>query len=173
MTTNGPNNSRDNFPTAAGIVLGLGIGGFFDGILLHQVLQWHHMVSQVYTPTTVQNLQQNVLADGFFHSATYIFVVAGLTLLWRKAHRTHIQWSGKMLAGSLLLGFGIFNVVEGILDHHLLGIHHVNETVPSDQWIYWDLGFLVWGAVMIVGGWALLKAGRRATIRERREPGRP
>lgn len=165
MTTNDSNSSRDNFPTAAGIVLGLGIGGFFDGILLHQVLQWHHMVSQVYMPTTVQNLRLNVLADGFFHSATYIFVAVGLALLWRKARQTHIQWSGKMLAGSLLLGFGIFNVVEGLIDHHLLRIHHVNETVPPDQWIYWDIGFLVWGAAMIVGGWLLLKAGHRTTIR--------
>lgn len=165
MTAEDVDKRGDNFPTAAGVILGLGIGGFFDGILLHQVLQWHHMVSQVYTPTTIQNLRLNVLADGFFHSATYIFVAVGLALLWRKARRTHIQWSGKMLTGSLLLGFGIFNLVEGTINHHLLGIHHVNETVPPERWIYWDLGFLVWGAAMIVGGWLLLIAGRRATIR--------
>jgi Predicted membrane protein (DUF2243) len=57
--------------------------------------------------------------------------------------------------------FGIFNLVEGIFDHHLLGIHHVNETVPGEQWIYWDLGFLGWGAAMLIGGWLLLRAGRR------------
>jgi len=32
---------------AAGIFLGLGLGGFVDGILLHQILQWHHMLSNV------------------------------------------------------------------------------------------------------------------------------
>ena len=46
------------------------------------------------------------------------------------------------------MGFGLFNLVEGIVDHHILGIHHVNETVPPEQWIYWDVGFLVWGALM-------------------------
>lgn len=43
------------------------------------------------------------------------------------------------------MGFGISNLVEGIVDHHLLGLHHVNETVPREQWIYWDVGFLIWG----------------------------
>jgi len=57
------------------------------------------------------------------------------------------------------MGFGIFNLVEGIIDHHILGIHHVNETVTDAQWIYWDLGFLLWGAVMLIGGWFLLKTG--------------
>jgi len=29
------------FPTAAGLLFGIGLGGFLDGIILHQVLQWH------------------------------------------------------------------------------------------------------------------------------------
>jgi len=66
----------------------------------------------------------------------------------------------------MLIGFGIFNVVEGIVDHHLLGIHHVNETVPPEWWIYWDLAFLLWGAVMLIGGWFLLKTGERQTPEE-------
>jgi uncharacterized membrane protein len=28
-----------------GLLLGAGLGGFFDGILFHQLLQWHNMVS--------------------------------------------------------------------------------------------------------------------------------
>ncbi len=51
---------------------------------------------------------------------------------------------GNLLAGTILIGFGIFNVVEGVIDHHLLGPHHVNETVPRDQWIYLDVSFLIW-----------------------------
>ncbi|MDQ4060683.1 MAG: DUF2243 domain-containing protein, partial [Pseudomonadota bacterium] len=41
-----------------------------------------------------------------------------------------------------------------------------NETVPREQWIYWDLAFLVWGAAMLIGGWFLLRAGQRDTPRE-------
>ena len=59
------------------------------------------------------------------------------------------------------MGFGLFNVVEGDVDHHALKLHHVNETVPPAQWIYWDAGFLIWGAVMLLVGWGLLKAGQR------------
>ncbi len=152
------------FPKAAGIFLGLGVGGFFDGIVLHQVLQWHHLVTSAgYPPTTVENLRINTLADGLFHVMTYIFVFIGLILLWRAARRPHERWSGKFLSGTMLLGFGLFNVVEGLINHQLLGIHHVNETVPRQQWIYWDIGFLIWGALMILVGWWLLRAGARET----------
>ena len=159
------------FPVSAGVLFGLGLGGFFDGIVLHQVLQWHHMLTSAgYPPDSVANLRINTLADGLFHASTYAFVAAGLAVLWRSARRTHLRWSGKLLAGSLLMGFGLFNLVEGLVDHHLLGIHHVNETVPRDQWVYWDVGFLLWGAAMLVGGWALLRPGRRESPGEAAPP---
>jgi len=155
-----------DFPVSAGILLGLGLGGFFDGIVLHQVLQWHHMLtSHEYPATSLYNLEVNTLWDGLFHATTYIFVLIGLIILWKRAHHTHVRWSGKLLAGPMLMGFGIFNVVEGIIDHHVLGIHHVNETVPHEQWFYWDLGFLGWGAIMLIAGWILLKTGERETAR--------
>ncbi|MDB5507548.1 MAG: hypothetical protein JWL93_17 [Hyphomicrobiales bacterium] len=156
------------FPTGAGIFFGLGLGGFFDGIVLHQILQWHHMVTSAgYPPDSVENLEFNTLLDGLFHATTYVFVAVGLLLLWRAAHGTHLWWSGKMLLGSLLIGFGLFNLVEGVINHQILGLHHVNETAPREHWIYWDMGFLAWGASMLLGGWLLLRAGRRAS------PGEP
>jgi uncharacterized membrane protein len=148
----------------AGIFLGLGLGGFFDGILLHQVLQWHHMLTSAgYPANNLDNLELNVMWDGFFHISTYLFMATGMTILWSRALKPHAPWSGKMLVGAMLMGFGIFNLVEGIIDHHLLGIHHVNETVPPGQWIFWDLGFLLWGAAMLGGGWLLWRAGKRDT----------
>jgi uncharacterized membrane protein len=171
---------QGDFPTSAGILFGLGLGGFFDGIILHQILQWHHMATSAGFPAdSVRNLELNTLLDGLFHAATYVFVVAGLVVLWRHAHLKHVRWSTKLLAGTLLIGFGIFNLVEGIIDHHVLGLHHVNETVPQEQWIYWDLGFLLWGALMLVAGLYLKAAGQRDTAstvpgRERRkEPSSP
>ena len=59
------------------------------------------------------------------------------------------------MTGTLLMGFGLFNLVEGVIDHHLLGLHHVNETAPPEQWIFWGIGFLVWGAAMLIIGWLL------------------
>jgi uncharacterized membrane protein len=84
-----------------------------------------------------------------------------LLILWNTARKPHFWWSPKLLLATMLMGFGIFNVVEGIANHHLLGLHHVNETVPQDQWIYWDVGFLIWGAAMLIGGYALYRSGKR------------
>lgn len=155
------------FPTVAGIFLGLGLGGFFDGIILHQVLQWHHMLTSAgYPANNLDNLKFNVMWDGLFHISTYLFTATGLTILSRHAFQPHAPWSRKMLFGAMLMGFGIFNVVEGTVDHHLLGIHHVNETVLPEQWIYWDIGFLVWGALMLVGGWFLWQSGKQDTAAE-------
>lgn len=149
------------FPLSAGILFGLGLGGFFDGIVLHQVLQWHHMLSSWYPVDSIPNLELNTRWDGIFHSATYVFVVLGLFILWRAAHRGHLSWSNKLLAGSLLMGWGLFNTVEGVIDHQILGVHHVNETMPRDQWVFWDSGFLLWGLAMLIVGWLLVRAGRR------------
>jgi uncharacterized membrane protein len=157
-------NGKNDFPTSAGIFLGLGLGGFFDGIVLHQILQWHHLLTSAgYPADSVHNLKVNTLWDGLFHAITYVFVLIGVIILWRAAQRTHRWWPAKMLTGAMSIGFGIFNLVEGIVDHHILKIHHVNEKVPADQWIYWDIGFLAWGAVMLIGGWAMLKVGKHET----------
>jgi uncharacterized membrane protein len=149
---------KNGFPVSAGVFLGLGLGGFFDGIVLHQILQWHHMVTSAgYPAITVANLELNILLDGAFHAATYIFTSVGLFVLWRRAKEPHSSWSGRILIGSILLGFGVFNLLEGVVDHHLLGLHHVNETVPQDQWVYWDMAFLLWGALMLAAGLLLLR----------------
>jgi uncharacterized membrane protein len=155
---------RRDFPVSAGIFFGLGLGGFFDGIVLHQILQWHHMMTSAGFPAdNLSNLEFNIVLDGLFHAATYIFTAIGLVILWRTARKEHIRWPGKLLPGSILMGFGIFNLVEGVIDHHLLGLHHVNETVPREQWIYWDIGFLVWGAAMLIAGWWLVRSGQDQT----------
>lgn len=151
-----------DFPISAGILFGLGLGGFFDGIVLHQLLQWHHLLTSAgYPPDSVENLEVNTFWDGLFHSATYIFVAAGLAILWRASRRAHGRWSWRLLPATMLIGFGLFNLVEGLVNHQILGIHHVNETVPRAQWIFWDVAFLIWGAAMLVAGWHWLRRGRR------------
>ena len=153
--------------TAAGILLGLGLGGFFDGIVLHQILQWHHMVSHVddYPTTTVAGLEANTLGDGLFHAATWIATLAGVWLLWTVLAVPNGAWSTRAFIGLLLMGWGLFNVVEGVIDHHLLELHHVREA--SGNQLIWDLAFLAWGAAMLIGGWYLY---RSAPVRSRGQP---
>jgi uncharacterized membrane protein len=165
-----PDPPRGRIPVSAGILFGLGLGGFFDGIVLHQMLQWHHMLSSWYPITDLESLELNTFWDGLFHATTSLFVIAGLFILWRAAHRQHLAWSNRMLAGTLLIGFGLFNTVEGIVDHQLLGIHHVNELAPRDRWLVWDMGFLLWGVAMLVGGGFVTRAGRREMEARGRTP---
>lgn len=143
----------------AGILLGLGFGGLFDGILLHQILQWHHMLSSVRPATTVSEVEANMVWDGFFDAATWILTLLGVILLWRAGKRDDVAWSSNTFFGSLLLGAGTFNVVEGLIDHQILGIHHVK---PGPNELAWDIGFLALGAILAVAGWILLQAGQNS-----------
>ena len=150
-------------PRAPGILLGIGLGGFVDGIVLHQILQWHHMLTSEgsYPDTTVAGLEANTLWDGLFHAATWVAVAVGLYILWRRA--TDWRWaiSGHALLGWMLVGWGVFNLVEGIVDHHILTIHHVRE--GSNQ-TAWDLAFLAFGALLLLGGWALTRAAKNSDL---------
>jgi len=38
----------------------------------------------------------------------------------------------------------------------------VREDVPRDQWLYWDLGFLMWGLLMLIGGWWMTRRNGRS-----------
>jgi uncharacterized membrane protein len=143
---------------AAGTLLGIGLGGFADGIVLHQILQWHNMLSSKVPPTDLVTAKYNMLWDGLFHAFTWVVTVVGLAMLWRAGQRTDVPWSSRTFVGSLLLGWGLFNVVEGVIDHHLLGLHHVH---PGANQLAWDIGFLVFGALLAAGGWGLIRAGRR------------
>jgi uncharacterized membrane protein len=136
-----------------------------DGIVLHQILQWHHMVSSVdNAPTdTLAGLELNTLADGFFHLATWALVLAASVtsiVAWR-AGRLAPNWSFHF--GLVLAGWGVFNVVEGLIDHQLLGVHHVRDDLGGP--LSWDIGFLVLGALLVVGGWRLHLRGLRALER--------
>lgn len=94
-----------------GIVLGIGQAGFFDGIVFHQLLQWHHMFSSVETEATVAGLKLNTIGDGLFHAFDWLMVSIGIVLLWRLA-KQQVQLSTQTLVGAMLVGGGLFNVVD-------------------------------------------------------------
>ncbi|MDB5192268.1 MAG: hypothetical protein JWQ96_1831, partial [Segetibacter sp.] len=116
--------------TTASIVLGIGLGGFVDGIVLHQILQWHEMLSNKIPNTEYVGKSVNMFWDGIFHAFCLVVVLIGVVLLWRLLSRKDVDRSGRLLAGGLLLGWGIFNIIEGVIDHHLLKLHNVMEQSP-------------------------------------------
>jgi len=142
---------------SAGTLMGVGLGGFVDGIVLHQLLQWHNMLSTRIPPVDLVTMKTNMVWDGLFHCLTWISTVAGLGLLWRAGGRDDVPWSGKAFLGSLLIGWGLFNFIEGVIDHHILEIHHVH---PGQGELGWDLGFLASGLLFLLIGGLLVRAGR-------------
>ena len=147
--------------TVPGLFLGIGLGGFVDGIVLHQLLQWHHMrtgddgILGDQSMQTVDGLEVNTLADGLFHAAAWALTIAGLAWLWSIVRSNGQVRSWAELIGLLLAGWGLFNLVEGLVDHHLLGIHHVRDDIGAP--LGWDLAFLASGAALVIVGTALAR----------------
>ena len=143
----------------AGLPIGVGMGGFVDGILFHQILQLHNMLSAVRPPDTLVNVEINMVWDGLFHAGTWAFTAVGIFLLFRAGHNSAAAWSGRTLAGAVLAGFGLFNLIEGVIDHHLLGVHHVVERLGLSVY---DWLFLASGLVLLAAGVWLVKTDRPA-----------
>lgn len=140
-------------PRLSPILLGIALGGFFDGILLHQILQWHHLLSLV---PGVPGLRGQILWDGLFHAGMYVLAAVAL---WRIVRRREAlaRMGRARLAGLLLIGFGLWHVLDSILSHWILGIHRVRVDSPDP--LVWDLiWFVAFGGLPLLWGWYL---GRR------------
>ena len=104
-------------------------------------------------------LEANTLADGFFHLSTWILVAVATALIVRAWQRGELAPPWRAHVGMLLAGWGVFNVVEGLIDHQLLGIHHVRDDLGAP--LGWDLAFLAFGVALIAGGVALARSAER------------
>lgn len=155
-----PETSRRSVRAAA--LIGFGFGGFFDGILLHQVLQWHHLLSGV-ARGGLADLRMQVLADGLFHAAMYAVAAAGVLLMLRARHALARAGAAQRFTAALLLGFGAWHVADALLSHWLLGLHRIrmDSAVP----LAWDL---LWLAVF-----GLLPAAAGAVLWRRPVPEGP
>jgi uncharacterized membrane protein len=139
--------------------MGIGLGGFVDGIVLHQILQWHHMLTGEHggqPMNTVAGLEANTLVDGLFHVATWLFVVAATVITIRAWQRGELAPPWRAHLGMVLAGWGAFNLVEGLIDHEILGIHHVRDDLGGP--LGWDLGFLAFGAALVAVGLAMSRS---------------
>ena len=152
----------------AAVLLGVGLGGFLDGIILHQIAHWHQMLSSVVPPDSVEAMKRNMAADGWFHLATWSVTVTGMFLLWSTVRGAGRLPSTRSFCGYLLAGWGAFNLVEGIIDHHVLELHHVRD-LPSHVPLY-DWLFLIIGGVGFILAGLLMRdgLGRPGRLVERR-----
>ena len=132
--------------------------GFVDGIVLHQILQWHNMLSNWMPPTTLETMHVNMVWDGLFHAVVWLVTLVGVLPLERGIS-SGADSLLREFVGRLLFGWGWFNLVEGILDHQLLGVHYVRQVA---NYTVYNLTFLAIGGVgFILVGWVLMRTGRR------------
>jgi uncharacterized membrane protein len=135
-------------------LFGVGIGALIDGFVLHQILRWHHLWSSRATTGTMDGLEHNTLADGIFHLTFLgVLLIGAVLVVGERVPR-------RLALGLVLIGWGVFHVLDQFVFHLALGAHHIRENVPNPE-IY-DWTFFAIGLVLIGGGWLLGPSTRRA-----------
>lgn len=124
-------------------ILGFGLLGALDGIIFHQLLQWH----SVYMNTDHHG---QIISDGLFHTLTVIALVIGAVMLWLAGRPGDVEKGKRLLISGILIGGGVFNAGEGLINHHILQIHHVKQGDPNE--LLYDLAFLASGFMMLAIG---------------------
>jgi uncharacterized membrane protein len=135
--TNGRRGSRN---LLSGALLGIGFAAFVDEAVFHQLLHWHHFYDK--STTSV-----GLVSDGLFHAFSWFATVAGLFLL-ADLRRWSAFWRGRWWSG-LLLGAGVFQLYDGIVQHRLLELHQIRYDVDVTPY---DLAWNVVALALIAAG---------------------
>jgi uncharacterized membrane protein len=130
----------------AGLILGLGLLGAIDGIVFHQLLQWHHMILS-------DNIQLEIFTDGLFTALFSAKLLWGGVKIFQDARKNQLGSSWRIFLGGIFIGGGAFNLVEGIIDHHILQVHRVKPLAENP--LMYDLAFLAIGALLVVIGFMI------------------
>jgi uncharacterized membrane protein len=113
------------------------------------------MISHQEPVDTVLGLERNTLWDGLFHAFTWVVVLVGLVLFARQVDRAARPMVTRPLWGWILFGWGCSTLSEGCLTTTFFRVHHVRDDVGAP--LSWDLGFLAFGAALLMVGWLLAR----------------
>ncbi len=141
-----------------GIILGVGVIGTLDGVVLHELLQWH----KFYVHTTEF---WRTFIDGMFHFVTAALLFWGALRLW--ADRDLLSRYGRMrlLWAGILFGMGGFNLYDGTIQHKLLQLHPVREGLDTGQLLPYDLTFNGIALLLLLAGGLLWRASAARACR--------
>jgi uncharacterized membrane protein len=135
-----------------GVLVGIGLAGTLDEVVLHQLLGWHHFYDRS-TPTA------GLVSDGLFHLlSTAVLVIGVIRLVERR--RASSDPARLALAG-ILLGAGGFNLYDATIQHKLLRLHQVRADAPNN--LPYDLTFLAIATTLALAGALLLRRARQPT----------
>ena len=137
----------------AGIFFGLGAIAFIDETVFHQLLHWHHFYDK-------STLAVGLISDGLFHAFSWFATVASLFIV---AHLRKLRaWDKRRWIGAAVLGAGVFQLYDGIIQHKIFRLHQIRYDVEI---FYYDLVWNVLAIFMILIGWGLLKP-KQKQVRE-------
>jgi uncharacterized membrane protein len=142
-----------------GVILGVGVIGALDEIVLHQLLQWHNF----YVHTTQF---WRIFSDGVFHLASSALLLFGAFRLWRDRRLLSEVGSARALVAGVFLGMGAFNLYDGTVQHKLLRLHPVREDVANQ--LPYDVGFIGIAALLLATGWYLWRGVQAETQKSSR-----
>ncbi|MCP8616195.1 DUF2243 domain-containing protein [Salirhabdus salicampi] len=135
-------NDRNLFQAA--FILGLGLLGAVDGIVFHQLLQWHHMVDHH------NQIHMKIFSDGWFTILFSLLLVWGGVKIYRDAAKGELGTRPRTFLSGILIGGGVFNLVEGMINHHILQIHRVRPAAENP--LLYDISFLIVGFLLVIIG---------------------
>ncbi|QOR66985.1 DUF2243 domain-containing protein [Cytobacillus suaedae] len=130
----------------SGLILGLGLLGAIDGIVFHQLLQWHHMILS-------ENTKLEIFTDGLFTALFSALLLWGGVKIFKDARKKELGNSWKIFLGGILIGGGLFNLIEGLINHHILQVHRVKPLAENP--LLYDIGFLVVGLLLVIFGYMI------------------
>jgi len=131
----------DRRTLAAGFLFGCGVAAsMIDLFVFHLGLQWHHFYD-LSTPEVA------LLADAFFHAFGWFITVWGLFLLADVRRRGGVRWA--RWAGAVVVGVGVFQLLDGVFFHKVLRIHQIRYDV--ELWPY-DLTWIGTALLAVVVG---------------------
>ncbi|WP_440769288.1 DUF2243 domain-containing protein [Natronorubrum sp. DTA28] len=137
----------------SGGTIGFGFGAVVDVVIFHLTLQAHHLFSGFYDPYSLDGLRTNVMFDGLFLLAMLSIMVVGFGLLWRVVNGTDRRFSTLSLVGSVVVGMGVFNVIDGVVSHYVFDLHNVVHGTEA-----WNPPWLVVSVLMLALGLVILRA---------------
>ncbi|WP_067499542.1 DUF2243 domain-containing protein [Actinoplanes sp. TFC3] len=135
----------------SGVLLGVGVAGFVDETVFHQLLHWHHFYDKS-TPAA------GLVSDGLFHAFSWFCTVAALFLL-ADLRRRH-AFGARAWWGGLLAGAGAFQLYDGTIQHKLLKLHQIRYAVDLTAY---DWAWNVIAVLLVVAGAVVLVRTRRTT----------
>lgn len=138
----------------SGILFGVGLIAFIDETVFHQLLRWHHFYDKSTTDI-------GLISDGIFHAFSWFATIAGLFLFADLRRRNGLIFQRWL--GGVLLGVGVFQLYDGIIQHKWMRIHqirYVDNVIMYD--IVWNVGALI---ILLIGIYLLFRTSKNSTLK--------